>query len=357
MTEKLEDATNEKVPEKKDTKKAFGKKSKIVVNPIMADPHAKFRAVFAESCVITYGRMNPPTKGHEALVDKVISIAEELEAVPLVFLSKTQDNNKNPIVFETKIDLARRAFGSCIQESSGIHLVDTVKLLNGKYKHLTFVAGSDRIDEYTILLNKYNNKEYCFESISVVSAGHRDPDGQGVEQSSGTSMREYVRTGNIVEFTDGLPEKLQKHAKIIFEQVSNGLGIVAQVTYHENNSLIEHIQTVYQEMQVVITEKEQQALRVKATRSNISEDILEIVFKRGVHCWTEGISTKQQAGFTRVNSFIAKGKNYFNEDRDLVEWDDLVSADEDIPFHQVQPGDPKVSKVKVLTGKDAETAV
>ena len=76
------------------------------------------------------------------------------------------------------------------------------------------VAGSDRVKEYQNTLNKYNGHpdHYNFKSITVHSAGHRDPDGEGVSGISGTKMRDHARNGDHKSFKAGLPKSL--HAQI-----------------------------------------------------------------------------------------------------------------------------------------------
>ena len=57
--------------------------------------------------------------------------------------------------------------------------------VNGKYDKLVMVAGSDRVDEFTSLLNSYNGIKskhgfYEFKEIEVISAGERDPDAEAL---------------------------------------------------------------------------------------------------------------------------------------------------------------------------------
>ena len=56
------------------------------------------------------------------------------------------------------------------------------------------VVGSDRVQEFANLLDKYNGVEgrhgyYGFDNIEVVSAGERDPDAEGVTGMSASKMR------------------------------------------------------------------------------------------------------------------------------------------------------------------------
>ena len=68
--------------------------------------------------VIAFGRMNPPTVGHEKLVTKIKSVARKNRATPLLYLSHSQDKKKNPLSYEDKIRLAKKAFGPLVQKSN-----------------------------------------------------------------------------------------------------------------------------------------------------------------------------------------------------------------------------------------------
>jgi hypothetical protein len=62
------------------------------------------------------------------------------------------------------------------------------------------------------------------------------------------------------------------------------------------------------------------AISKKAAKAKVSEDILGIVYDRGIEAWNESVSvSQQQYAFARVNSYINQGKTYFNEDADLHE--------------------------------------
>lgn len=56
----------------------------------------------------------------------------------------------------------------------------------------------------------------------------------------------------------------------------------------------------------------------KADQYDVPLEILGEVYDRGMADWTlEEKQTQQQYAFARINSFVNKGKSYFNEDKDL----------------------------------------
>jgi cytidyltransferase-like protein len=186
----------------------------------------------AKHHVLTYGRMNPPTTGHLALIKKVHDVADKHEAGHTVVTSHSHDKKKNPLSPEQKLKhLKRFSPKTNIKASSAEHptiLHHAADLHKKGVTHLHVVVGSDRKKEMTTLLNRYNNKKaghghYNFKKITVHSAGHRDPDSEGTSGVSGTKQREHAKSGNFHEFRKGVPEHVSdKHAKELMHDVQQG---------------------------------------------------------------------------------------------------------------------------------------
>jgi hypothetical protein len=153
--------------------------------------------------VFTFGRMNPVTIGHEKLVNKVKEVAKKEKAEARVYLSHTQNNTKDPLSYKDKYRFARKAFGSVIINSKAKQIFQiAAELESAGYKKIVMVVGSDRVQEFKTILDKYNGREYNFEEIKVVSAGERDPDAKGVEGMSGTKLRGLASKGQFDDYTD-----------------------------------------------------------------------------------------------------------------------------------------------------------
>jgi hypothetical protein len=170
--------------------------------------------------VATFGRMNPPTSGHQKLVDKINSVAKANRADARVYLSHSQNNKKDPLDYNTKINLAIKAFGSIVTKSGSKTIIQVMQeLQRSGYTDVIIVVGSDRVNEFDTLLNKYNGKDYTFDSIKVVSAGQRDPDADDVSGMSASKLRGLAKEGNFAAFKAGLPRNIQRDAKKIYDQL------------------------------------------------------------------------------------------------------------------------------------------
>ena len=183
-----------------------------------------------KTAVVTFGRMNPPTIGHQKLVDNVLRVAKQNSADPFVFLSHTQKKDKDPLDYNTKIKIASKAFGKVVKKDSVNNPFDVVyKMRDEGYTHVFFVAGSDRVPQYNAMFKKYSGhadpeKDIGVE-LQVISAGDRDPDSDGAEGMSASKMRAMAMDNNYEQFSIGAPEKLREpDIKKMFIAVRKAMG-------------------------------------------------------------------------------------------------------------------------------------
>ena len=185
------------------------------------------------SVVFTFGRFNPPTTGHEKLLDKLKSVAGTSRYV--VFPSQSQNQKKDPLPFALKVAYMRKMFPkhskSILADKKVYNAFDiVVKLFNEKYTDVTMVVGSDRVKEFQTILDKYNGVTgkrhgfYKFNTINVVSAGERDPDAEGVSGMSASKMRAAASLGDSKSFMMGLPKGFKDGQKL-FDDVRKYMGI------------------------------------------------------------------------------------------------------------------------------------
>ncbi len=175
-----------------------------------------------KTAVFAFGRMNPPTTGHAKLIKKVMSEAFTAKGVPMIYPSKTEDNKKNPLTFKTKIEVLKDVFGDVINTSRDIKTPFDVldKLNSKKFAKVMFVVGSDRVKEFEKNMSKFVKEKLTnIKDFTVVSAGERDPDAEGVTGISGSKMREYVTKDKFKKFADGLMTKNTRLAKKVFKEL------------------------------------------------------------------------------------------------------------------------------------------
>ena len=72
----------------------------------MINSFSKFLVEEEKQVFFTFGRMNPPTIGHEKLLEKLARVAGK--SPYRVYLSQSQDNKKNPLQYTDKVKIARK---------------------------------------------------------------------------------------------------------------------------------------------------------------------------------------------------------------------------------------------------------
>ena len=185
--------------------------------------------------VIGFGRLNPPTIGHKALVDKIKQVANEIGGEPRLYLSHSYDGKKNPLPYESKLQYTKDAFGDIIKESNANSLIDVFKELNDEgFNKVVYVGGSDRIggdEDVTSRVLKYNgqpdrggNIQYNFDSIEFVNAGQRDENSDNLTSKASASLaRKYVKENDFESFKNIVPFD-ETASKKIFDEVKLNLN-------------------------------------------------------------------------------------------------------------------------------------
>ena len=181
-----------------------------------------------DTLTIVFGRFNPPTVGHEKLLQAAekAAIGGELKIYP----SRTNDPKKNPIDPDMKISYMKKMFPD--YEEQIINDPEMVSIFNvlvtaaeDGYKNINIIVGADRQAEFENLANKYNGELYDFKEIRVISAGVRDADAEGVEGMSASKMRKAVQDDDFDAFRKGIPSKLSNaDTQALFDAVRTGMG-------------------------------------------------------------------------------------------------------------------------------------
>jgi phosphopantetheine adenylyltransferase len=185
----------------------------------------------AKTIVFAFGRFNPPTTGHELLIKAVKKLAQQKRADHVIYASRSQDAKKNPLSVERKVHYLNMMFPSThfVGANDNVRtFIEAAKELNKKYKNIIMVAGSDRVAEFTRLLNTYNGKEFNFDTIEVISAGERDPDADNATGMSATKMRTLASKGDYAQFKKGLPSSMRDiDGKRLMNDIRQGMGLDA----------------------------------------------------------------------------------------------------------------------------------
>ena len=191
-----------------------------------------FKEARGDTAVFTFGRFNPPTTGHEKLINALAKQASSGQPM-YVYPSHSQNPKKDPLPHNKKVAYMRAMFPQYrrnIVVSKSRNVFDiAVELYKKGHKAIIMVVGSDRVQEFANLLDKYNGVEgrhgyYGFDNIEVVSAGERDPDAEGVTGMSASKMRAAAQADDYEQFKLGLPKGFKQGEKL-FKDVRSFMGL------------------------------------------------------------------------------------------------------------------------------------
>jgi FAD synthase len=155
--------------------------------------------------VMTFGRFNPPTIGHQWLFQQMLSIATRERGVGLVFASHTQDAKRNPLPYDQKCKWLSKLIpkGLKLVRTNARNMQEILTELKPKqFRKLILVVGDDRTEGFA-WVEKYKN-DYGFQTVDIRSSGARSGASK-IENASGTAMRDYARKNDYASFREYSP--------------------------------------------------------------------------------------------------------------------------------------------------------
>jgi len=178
---------------------------------------------------VAFGRFNPPTTGHEKLLNQVAKSSDEDDYI--IVPSRSQDAKKNPLDADSKVGVMRQMFPKhsekIVNDPANRTIFDVLKKAhNDGYAGVRVVGGADRQKEFDKLVNTYNGKLYQFDKVEVVSAGDRDPDADDVTGMSASKQRKAAAEGDLKSFMKGIPSSMEKKAaEDLYKNIRKAMNI------------------------------------------------------------------------------------------------------------------------------------
>jgi len=192
-----------------------------------------------------FGRMNPPTLGHSALMKKTI---QEGGNNSFIFLSNTQNSKKDPLNPETKAEFVKKIYpeyASYMVDEKVLNPIYAANYLYRKgFRNMIFVAGSDRLGDNPGSLEKIliswnsgpvRSKDFNTDpkgreqvALTFVSSGDRDPDAtEGISGISGSLARKMASENNEQGFQQatGVSNNITVDGKTLYQATKEGMGL------------------------------------------------------------------------------------------------------------------------------------
>lgn len=165
--------------------------------------------------------MNPPTIGHSLLINQLVKFSTDHLCDHIVYLSHRVDKDKNPLHWQLKINVCKQAF-PLVNFGTDQHVTDPYKALEHLaqrgYKKITFMVGSDRINDFSTM-TKYANQ--LGVEFNIFSCGTRCP-GEHVQGISSSKLRLMAVNNQKSEFCKWvIPGIDQATAELMFSEIRN----------------------------------------------------------------------------------------------------------------------------------------
>jgi cytidyltransferase-like protein len=189
--------------------------------------------------VVVFGRFNPPTIGHQKLLDRAAKEANKKGYELRIYPSRSNDPKKNPLTPQMKISYMRQMFpdyAENIVDDKGAKTIFNVLTGANEEGHtnMTIMVGADRLGEFQGLSHKYNGELYNYDKLEVVSAGDRDPDSDDVTGMSASKLRLAAAEGDFVKFAKGVPDTMKNMEKMeLFNVLRRSMGVTEETELWE----------------------------------------------------------------------------------------------------------------------------
>lgn len=187
-----------------------------------------------KAIVVAFGRFQPPTFGHQLLINTVQNYGAKHGMDHAMFSSRSHDPEKNPLSADRKFYWLKRFFpkANFINQKSILNPVQMLEYLSKiGYTDVVMVGGEDRAEMYTgfkrLIKSEKNKSGIVLNSVTFQQAGSgRDPDAKGVQGMSGSKLRELVRKNKKLQFLKGLPTGVSKtDGSAFFDEFKKGMKL------------------------------------------------------------------------------------------------------------------------------------
>ena len=186
------------------------------------------------TAVFAFGRFNPPTVGHQKLIQLVQATAKKVNGKGFIFLSHSQNAKKDPLSFNQKLAYLKTLINDPDLEfghSEANTVIKALQVIEAQGRtRIIMVAGSDRVMEFDKLIKQYNckpdqkgNDLYNFDFVDVISAGERDPDAEGISGASASKAREFAQNDDFANFSKIVMGG--EKSKTIYQMIQNAMGV------------------------------------------------------------------------------------------------------------------------------------
>lgn len=181
---------------------------------------------------LIFGRFNPPTIGHERLLRNAMADAQRNAADMVVFVSHTQDTRKNPLSYQEKVDAIRKAIPAITIGPENIRtpFEALTWAAESGYREIIILVGSDRIDDFTTLINAWQKKVTPTPPVSIEVSALPRTGKMSAKNVSSTTARLAARQNDVSTFLSIFMGGQQnpRYGKDVMKKIQDRLGSIQE---------------------------------------------------------------------------------------------------------------------------------
>lgn len=170
--------------------------------------------------IFAYGRMNPPTKGHLRIVEKLHQEAQREGATARVYLSESHDEERNPLTREQKLQFVQALFPDVEVRMAKTLFIATLEMAAEGFDEGVLIVGEDRLSHFSKLMSAYEGTEALGLKRVEVRAITRD-----ANDTSATGARAAAVAGNWKAFCAHSAFNDTDRTRELYEAVRVGMGV------------------------------------------------------------------------------------------------------------------------------------
>ena len=154
-----------------------------------------------------FGRFQPPTIAHANIINHMWNDSRRCPCESYVFISPKQDNKKNPLSYEYRLEYLQKMKTYVNNPQQHILNDNTIKdpfgaiCFLGKlgFEHIIVFTGSDRAEDYESFRKYINHPDplKCIPNVKEISIVGYERDSESV---SATAAREAAKVGDTDTF-------------------------------------------------------------------------------------------------------------------------------------------------------------
>jgi nicotinic acid mononucleotide adenylyltransferase len=186
---------------------------------------------FKETAYMMFGRFQPPTIGHQAILQEFYEKIE-YSYWTYVFISPTVDKKTNPLTLEYREDILRELFPSInfVADETLRNPFDAVCFLGTLgFTKIAIGIGADRLKKFQSFKNYINHPDSTktipnVQEIELMELGHRSGESSNIlDYVSSTMVRKAVVENDYDKFFKLIPKCSKEKVQDLFNSVSAGM--------------------------------------------------------------------------------------------------------------------------------------